>query len=89
MIVRMAWGIASAALLLSVAACASQQNKSELPPPSSAASEEYVDESMPHSPGGMDTEVSFEDNEEVDEAPRASEPPPTQTYSPANKLDDQ
>ena len=86
MIDRIAWGIAAAALFLGVAACASQQKKSELPPPNSAASEEYVDESMPRSPAGIDTEVSFEDKEEVDEAPRATEPPPTQTYSPATKL---
>ena len=89
MIDRITWGIASVALLSSVTACAGQQNKSELPPPSSAASEEYRDDSIPPPSSGIDTEVNFEDNEAVDETPRESEPPPTQTYSPASKLEDQ
>jgi hypothetical protein len=91
MVIRIALGITGLAVLLGAVACAGNQQEAELPPPNSAAAEELLpDESAPQS--SLDVEMAMDFEEEADEAaeePRAAEPPPTQTYSPANKLDDQ
>jgi hypothetical protein len=90
MINRLYLGITSLALLAAFVACAGQKKNSELPPPDSAATEElYANEPAPTSTLDVDMTMDFEDEEEEDEEPRGAEPPPTQTYSPANKLEDQ
>ncbi len=88
MIIRLAVGITGLALLMGAVACAGHQKETELPPPNSAASEELLpDETAPQSSLDVEMAMDFEDEEEQDEEPRAADPPPTQTYSPANKLD--
>ncbi|GEM_PF-6963973 len=79
-----AWSKVACAGSLLLAACAAKQGKTEEPvgsPAAEAASE-------PFSPTGeMEVGMSFDEGEEPEaKEPAAHEPPPTQTYSPANKL---
>lgn len=65
------------------AACAAKQEKAAAP-----ASPTGAEASAPFSPSGeLEVGVDFDDGEEpAEKEPAGYEPPPTQTYSPANKL---